>query len=83
MSRKVIQVPMEEELLRVLDAMCQKKGRRRAEIIREACRMYLRRVEEESMEEAYIEGYQRFPEEPHLGEAQAAVADQVLALEEW
>lgn len=48
MSRKVIQIAIEEELLAALDVRSQEEGRSRAEIIREACRAYLREQDQES-----------------------------------
>ncbi len=83
MAKKVIQVPVDEQLLRSLDSMAKKRGRPRSELIREACQRYLKQVEYEKMDEVYIEGYKRIPEEPALGEAQVTLAGQVLSEETW
>ncbi len=83
MSTRVIQVPMEKELLEALDLLSRAEGRSRADLIREACRLYLRRMEQERLDREYIEGYVRVPEGLALSEAQAALAGQVLPEEEW
>jgi len=82
-AKKVIQVPMNEELLSSLDNMARKRGRPRSELIREACQRYLKQVEYEKMDEVYVEGYERIPEEPAIGEIQAALAGQVVSKETW
>ena len=83
MVKKVIQVPVDEGLLSSLDNMAKKRGRPRSELIREACRHYLKQVEDEKMDEVYMEGYRRLPEEPTIGEAQVAAAGRVLSGETW
>lgn len=83
MAKKVIQVPIDENLLSSLDDMAKRRGQPRAELIREACKRYLKQAEYEQMDEIYKEGYERLPEEPLLGEAQAVLAGQVLPEESW
>ena len=83
MSRRIIQVPMDEALLDALDALSRKEERSRADLIREACRRYLSWLESEELDRAYQEGYLRFPEEPALAELQATLAAQVLSKETW
>ena len=83
MGKKVIHVPMEDTLCRALDDLSKKKNRSRAEVIREACLLYLRRLEEERLDAEYQEGYRRIPENTALGQAQEAMAAAVLEPEEW
>ena len=83
MVKKVIQVPVDEGLLSSLDNIAKKRGQPRSELIREACQRYLKQVEYEKMDEVYTEGYRRLPEEPAVGEAQVAMAGQVLSKESW
>ena len=83
MAKKVIQVPVDEELLKALDRLSRRQGRARAELIRSACLSYLTRVEQEELDRRYREGYRRIPEEPGLGEAQSALAGQILPGENW
>jgi metal-responsive CopG/Arc/MetJ family transcriptional regulator len=83
MVKKVIQVPVDEELLVALDETSRKQNRARAELIREACQCYLELVESEELDRLYQEGYERVPEEPELGEAQIGLAGEILPEESW
>ena len=83
MPKKVIQVPFDEELLSDMDRLSKSNGQARAEVIREACRQYLRRVERDRMDEVYKKGYEKMPEKPGVGKAQVKVLDQVLEEESW
>jgi len=81
--KKLIQVPIDEELLSALDSISKKHGLSRSELIREACRRYLRQEEYEQMDKLYEEGYKRKPEEPALGEVQTSLVTQILSEEPW
>jgi metal-responsive CopG/Arc/MetJ family transcriptional regulator len=83
MAKKIIQVPMDERLLNALNAISKRRGQPRSEFIREACQRYLKQTEYEQMDEIYKEGYERLPEEPAVGGAQAVLAGQVLSEESW
>jgi metal-responsive CopG/Arc/MetJ family transcriptional regulator len=83
MPKKVIQVPIDEELLRALDRVSRDRHASRSEVIREACRRYLRAVRQDKLDRVYEEGYRRAPESPSLGETQAALASSVLEPEDW
>jgi metal-responsive CopG/Arc/MetJ family transcriptional regulator len=83
MAKKVIQVPIDEKLLDALDSVSKKRCRPRSEVIREACQQYLKRMECEELDTVYQEGYRRLPEEPTIGEAQVALASQILSKESW
>jgi predicted DNA-binding protein len=83
MTKKVIQVPVDEELLIALDQTSRKQNKARAELIREACQCYLERVESEELDRLYKEGYERVPEGPELGEAQIGLAGEILPEESW
>ena len=83
MVKKVIQVPVEEELLKSLDSLSKKQRKARAEIIRQACLRYLQQIEQEEMDKLYQQGYIRIPEEPEIGEIQIAVSGEVLPGESW
>ena len=52
-------------------------------MIRRACQHYLREVEYEELDRRYQEGYETVPEEPEVGEAQVALASQVMPKESW
>jgi metal-responsive CopG/Arc/MetJ family transcriptional regulator len=83
MVKKVIQVPVDEELLTALDHLSKKQRKARSEVIRHACRRYLRQVESEALDRLYQQGYEKLPEEPALGEAQIVLAGEVLPKESW
>lgn len=83
MVKKVIQVPVDEELLTALDQLSGKQRKARSELIRQACRRYLVQVESEELDRLYQQGYERLPEEPELGEMQIALAGEILPGEAW
>ncbi|MBI2858290.1 MAG: ribbon-helix-helix protein, CopG family [Chloroflexi bacterium] len=83
MAKKVIQVTVDEELLTALDRLSRKQRKARSWLIRQACRRYLGQAESEEMDRLYQQGYERSPEEPELGEAQIALAGEVLPKESW
>ena len=82
MSR-VVQVPMDGDMVAALDALAAQRGEARAGVIRAACRDYLRSQRTRQLDDAYEEGYRRLPETAGIGEAQAAVAAEVLPAETW
>lgn len=83
MVKKVIQVPVDEELLVALDRTSRKQNRARAELIREACQCYLAQVKSEELDRLYQGGYERVPEEAELGEVQMGLAGEILPGESW
>jgi metal-responsive CopG/Arc/MetJ family transcriptional regulator len=82
-SKKVIQIPIEEDLLEALDAVSRSEKRSRAELIRLACRDFLRRRRMEYLDRLYQAGYERVPEDSAIGESQVALLGQVLDEETW
>lgn len=80
---KVVQVPMDENLLKAVNREARASRSTRAALIRAACEDYLRKIEEQELERRYVEGYRRRPEKPDLGRAGAKLAAQVLPEEEW
>lgn len=83
MVKKVIQVPVDEQLLIALDQTSKKQNKARAELIREACQCYLEQVQSEELDRLYQQGYERVPEEPESGEAQVGLAGEILSEEAW
>ena len=83
MVKKVIQVPVDEELLIALDRTSRKQNKARAELIRKACRRYLEQVESEELDRLYQQGYEKLPEESQAGEVQIALAHEILPEESW
>jgi hypothetical protein len=80
---KVIQVPMDEKLLREVNRTARASRSTRAALIRRACHEYLQRLEEQERERRYLEGYRRKPEKPAWGEMGVRLAAEVLPEEDW
>ena len=80
--KKVVQVPIDEELLRELDRVSKGAHKARSELIREACREHLRRIRREEQDRAYVEAYRKIPESPEWGKLGAGMAAEVLKDEE-
>jgi hypothetical protein len=55
----------------------------RAAFIRRALERYLEELCEQEMEEAYVQGYRRIPEEVSVRETGAKLAALVFSGEEW
>jgi len=83
MVKKIIQVPVDEELLRDLNNLSKKQRKARSELIREACLSYLHQVEHEELDRLYQQGYMRIPEEPEMGKMQAAMSGEFMSRESW
>lgn len=83
---KVIQLPVNNDLLQRLDDESKRREQSRSAFIREACVKYLATVEKDKMIEEYIRGYERFPEDEKeeawakMGEERLA---EVLAEDSW
>lgn len=60
---KVIQVSIPQSLLDAVTHYAKERKESRAVFIRRALERYLAELREQEMEEAYIRGYQRIPEE--------------------
>ncbi len=71
---KIIQVPMDEKLLRAVNRRAKAKRSTRAALICAACHEYVKKLEEEELDRRYIEGYRRKPEDPAWGELGARLA---------
>jgi hypothetical protein len=80
---KVIQVPLDDKLLRSLNREAKASKSTRAALIRRACHEYLRTLEERELDRQYIEGYRRKPENPAWGEAVEKLLAEVWPQEEW
>lgn len=80
---KIIQVPIDPALLVELDRASRKEKLPRAAIIRKACRRYLQEMREEQLDQAYVRGYERTPEQRGTAAAQVKVAGRVLPEERW
>ena len=66
-SSKIIQVPMEEDLLKQIDATASIVAESRAAFIREACQQRLKSLHARELDRLYIKGHQAHPEDLDLG----------------
>jgi metal-responsive CopG/Arc/MetJ family transcriptional regulator len=80
---KIIQVPMDDRLLRAVTRSAKVRQSTRAALIREACQRYLERLEEEELDRKYVAGYRRKPENPSVGKAGEKLAASVWPKENW
>jgi len=82
-AKKIIQVPIEDELLARIDATAGTVSESRAAFIREACRQRLESFETEELDHRYVEGYRKKPEDPDWAAASAKVLARRLPKEKW
>jgi len=80
---KVIQVPMPQALLETVTRYAEQRKESRAAFIRRALERYLAELREQEMEEAYIQGYRRIPEDVQVAEVNAILTAEVVPQEEW
>lgn len=83
MRKSVIQVPIDKELLDRLDLQAKSQSVSRAELIRTACKRYVRELEREEIDRQIEEGYRRFPDQTTEEETRAWLAAAAIEPEEW
>ena len=72
--KTVIQIPVEKELLARLDERARKEAISRSALIRDACRRYLRQLEDDELDARYEAGYRRIPDATTEAESLAWLA---------
>jgi len=82
-AKKIIQVPIEDELLEQIDTTAGVVAESRAAFIREACKQRLKSLETKELDHRYIEGYRKKPEEPDWAETSAKLLSKRLPKEKW
>lgn len=82
-AKKIIQVPIEDELLERIDATAGIVAESRAAFIREACKQRLKSLETKELDRRYMEGYRKKPEELDWAETSAKLLAKRLAKEKW
>jgi hypothetical protein len=82
-SNKIIQVPMEEELLRRIDATAGIVAESRAAFIREACQQRLKSLRAKELDRLYIEGHKSRPENLDWAQSSAKLLSKRLPKEKW
>jgi hypothetical protein len=82
-SAKVIQVPMEEKLLKQIDATAGIVAESRAAFIREACQQRLKSLRAKELDRLYTEGHKKRPENLDWAESSAKLLSKRLPKERW
>ena len=86
MRYKIIQVPVDRDLLEGLNKMSREQAKSRSALIREACAKYIATAEKEERIRQYVEGYRRVPEtqdELDFAESSAGALAELLADDAW
>jgi hypothetical protein len=81
--KHIIQVPMEEELLKRIDATAGIVAESRAAFIREACQQRLKSLRAKELDRLYIERHQSRPENLDWAESSAKLLSKRLPKEKW
>jgi len=81
--KKIIQVPIDQDLLERIDETSGVLAESRAAFIREACRLRLRSLEGSKLDRIYVEGYKRFPENTAWAKVSAELLSRRLPKEKW
>jgi metal-responsive CopG/Arc/MetJ family transcriptional regulator len=82
-GKQIIQVPMEQELLKQIDATAGIVAESRAAFIREACQQRLKSLRAKELDRLYIEGHQSHPETLEWAENSAKLLSKRLPKEKW
>jgi hypothetical protein len=82
-GNKIVQVPMEEELLKRIDATAGIVAESRAAFIREACQQRLKSLHSKELDQLYIEGHQKRPENLDWAKSSAKLLSKRLPKEKW
>jgi len=86
MRYKIIQVPVDRDLLQALNKVSREQAKSRSALIREACVKYIAAAEKEERIRQYVEGYRRMPEtqdELDFAESSAGALAELLADDAW
>ena len=82
-AKKIIQVPIEDELLERIDATAGVVAESRAAFIQEACKQRLKSLKAKELDRRYTEGYRKKPEEQHWAETSVKLLSKRLTKEKW
>ncbi|MBI3798740.1 MAG: ribbon-helix-helix protein, CopG family [Deltaproteobacteria bacterium] len=82
-AKKIIQIPIEDDLLERIDETAAAMATSRAAFIREACKLRLQRIDNKKLDRRYMAGYRKHPEKTEWAETGATLLAQMLPEEEW
>ena len=81
--KKIIQVPIEDDLLERIDKTAEAVAESRAAFIRKACNLRLKSLEAGELDRQYVEGYRKKPEDTAWAETGARLLSRILPKEKW
>ena len=82
-AKKIIQVPIEDSLLRSIDEAVGRVAECRAAFIRDACRVRLETLEAHRLDQQYADGYRRKPQNVTWAKTTTLLRSRVLPTEKW
>lgn len=82
-AKRIIQVPIEEDLLERIDATAGAVAESRAAFVREACKLRLKSLAARELDRRYVEGYRKKPEDRAWAETGAKLLSRILPREKW
>ena len=82
-GKRIIQVPIEDELLKRIDATASVVAESRAAFIRESCKERLKSLRAKELDRLYVKGYRKKPEELDWAEASVKLLSRRLPKEKW
>ena len=82
-SKKIIQVPIDADLLERIDSTAGVVAESRAAFIREACQQRLKSLEAMELDRLYTEGHRRQPEDLSWAESSAKLLAKRVPKEKW
>ena len=81
--KKIIQVPIENDLLRRIDEVVGRVAECRVAFIRDACRLRLEALEGDRLDRQYVDGCHRRPDDMAWAKTTTRLLSGVLPREKW
>jgi len=82
-NKKIIQVPIDDDLLKRIDTTAGVVAESRAAFIREACQQRLKSLQAKELDRLYMEGHRSQPEDLAWAESSAKLLSKRLPKEKW
>ncbi len=82
-NKKIIQVPIEDDLLKRIDATAGVVAESRAAFIREACQQRLKSLRAKELDRLYMQGHRSQPEDLDWAKSSARLLSKRLPKEKW
>jgi hypothetical protein len=82
-SKKIIQVPIDQDLLKRIDVTAGVVAESRAAFIREACQQRLKSLKAKELDRVYMKGYRNQPEDLSWAKSSARLLSNRVPKEKW